>query len=122
MNDKIMTRPKELIMPDGTIKSFEEKPKYTTPDGQVIDDPVVVSKADFERVMQDNAVMYQKLRMLPVMRDMIILLRAAVDNELQIMTQRNNLGVPELGIRGRLQDVLETVDKTLGTGDMKIDG
>lgn len=118
MND-IIQKPKGLILPDGSVKPVGEQPQqvFTTPDGQEIVNPVVVAKDDIDRLQSEYMQLTARVRAMGVMRDAIITLRAAIENELNIFEQRGEISLSETGIRDRLADVMELVEKMIGPKD-----
>lgn len=109
--DKIITANKELILGDGSVHkvSGDEKKKIMTADGREIEDPIVVSAEEFTNITA-------AVQAFPMLRDMIILLRATIENEMAIYDQRKELlNLAEIGAQKRLKDVSDIVTARLGT-------
>ena len=110
MTDEIIQRKKELILEDGSVHKVggEEKKKVVSEDGREIKDPIIVSSVEFTNLVA-------AAQILPTIRDMIVLLRATMENELAIYDQRKDLlDISEIGVQNRMKDVLVIVEKELG--------
>lgn len=107
---KIIQKNKELILQDGSVHKVGgvEKKKVVSEDGREIKDPIVVSSEEFTNLVA-------AVQVFPLMRDMIVLLRATVENEVNIYDQRDNLELSEVGTRKRLKDTLDIVEAKLGS-------
>lgn len=111
-NDNIIHRNKELILPSGEVKNLEakEKKRYFSDDGREITDPIIVSAAEYTNITA-------AVQMYPMLRRIIILLRAGIDFELDTLDKRNEVSELEpndAGVHTRLQDIADIATKQLG--------
>jgi len=99
----IQNQPKGLIMPNGSVKKLNKKKKVVSEDGREITDPIIVSASEYTNVLA-------AVQSFPMLRDMIIMLRATIENEITIQKGKDD---KDESIT-RLQDILDIAEQHLG--------